>query len=142
MYVAPVTSRFGVRPPTADRTVPSLAQKTQEVIIDSGARAANGLGLTTQMPVRYVFLTSGRERTLTLGKMRVEIRPAPRWMFLLGTTRPGAVIRALAWLGEAYVSGAMEKLRKLLSTKNWQDLHSVQHLLPSWMAMAISREMV
>lgn len=79
---------------------------------------------------------------LTLGKSKVEIRRAPKWMLLLGETRPGAVIRALAWLGEAHISGAMEKLRKLLSPRDWQELRSVRHLLPSWLAMSISREVV
>lgn len=142
LYVAPVSSRFGARPPAVEKTVQSLAQKTQDVITDSGARAANGLGLTTQVPVRSVFLTSGRGRMLTLGKSKVEIRRAPKWMLLLGATRPGAVIRALGWLGEAHISGAMEKLRKLLSPRDWQELRSVRHLLPSWLAMSISREVV
>ena len=142
LYVAPVTRRVGARAPAVEKTVQSLAQKTQDVITDSGARAANGLGLTTRVPVRSVFLTSGRGRTLTLGKVKVEIRRAPKWMLLLGATRPGAVIRALAWLGEAHISGAMEKLRKLLFPREWQELRSVRHLLPSWLAMSISREMV
>lgn len=142
LYVAPVTSRLGTRPPAPEKVVQALAQKTQDVITDTGARAANGLGLTTQVPVTSVFFTCGRGRTLTLGKSKVEIRRVPKWMLSLGATRPGAVIRALAWLGEAHLSGAMEKLRKLLSPADWQDLRSVRHLLPSWMAMAISREVV
>ncbi|AVJ97974.1 hypothetical protein CSC43_4121 [Pseudomonas aeruginosa] len=36
----------------------------------------------------------------------------------------------------------MEKLRKLLSPADWQELRSVRHLLPFWMAMAISRDVV
>lgn len=89
-----------------------------------------------------MFLTSGRGRTLNLNGVEVEIRHAPKWMLLLGTTLPGAVIRALAWLGEANVRGATEKLRELLSPSDWQDLRSVWYLLPSWMIQAISREVV
>ncbi len=92
LYVAPVTSRFGTRAPALEKVVQALAQKTQDVITDSGARAANGLGLTTQVPVMSVFLTRGRGRTLTLGKSKVEIRRVPKWMLSLGATRPGAVI--------------------------------------------------
>lgn len=142
LYVVPVATRFGMRAPAVEKTVSSLAQKTQETITDSGARAANALGLTTQVPVREVFLTSGRSRMLVLGGSKVEIKRAPKWMLLLGATLPGAVIRALSWLGEPHVSGAMEKLRKLLSPSDWQDLRSVRYLLPLWMAQAISREVV
>ena len=140
LYVAPVATKFGMRAPAVEKTVSSLAQKTQEAITGSGARAANTLGLTTQVPIREVFLTSGRGRTLKLNGAEVEIRHAPKWMLLLGTTLPGAVIRALAWLGEANVSGATEKLRELLSPSDWQDLRSVWYLLPSWMVQALGRE--
>ncbi len=142
LYVAPVATRFGMRAPTVEMTVRSLAQKTQEAITDSGARAANALGLTTQVPVREVFLTTGRSRMLVLGGSTVEIKRAPKWMLLLGATLPGAVIRALGWLGEGHVSGVKEKLREFLSPSDWQTLGSVRFLLPSWIALAISRELV
>lgn len=35
--------------------------------------AANVLGLTTQAPVKRIFLTSGRSRTLTLGREQVDL---------------------------------------------------------------------
>lgn len=35
-------------------------------------------------------------------------RHAPKWMLLLGSTLPRAAIRALEWMGEPHVSGAME----------------------------------
>ncbi len=142
LYVAPVATSFGMRAPSVEKTVCSLARKTQEAIIDSGARAANALGLTTQVPVREVFLTTGRSRMLVLGGSTVEIKRAPKWMLLLGATLPGTVIRALGWLGEEHASGVKEKLRELLSPSDWQTLGSVRFLLPSWMALAISRELV
>ena len=47
----------------------------------TGAAAANALGLTTQVPVRSVYLTSGRSRTMILGKQVIELQHAPRWQF-------------------------------------------------------------
>ncbi|NQD80994.1 type IV toxin-antitoxin system AbiEi family antitoxin domain-containing protein [Pseudomonas sp. CrR14] len=140
LYVAPVSTAFGMRMPSVDKTLKSLAHKTQETITDSGARAANALGLTTQVPVREVYLTNGRGRTLSLNKATVEIRRAPRWMLLFGSALPGTAIRALGWLGEAHVVRTMKKLHKLLSPGDWQELRSIRHLLPAWMAQAISRE--
>lgn len=142
LYVTPIATKCGKRTPAVEKTVNSLAQKTQETITEGGARAASILGLTTLVPVKEVYLTSGRGRILTLNGEEVEIRHAPKWLMLLGATRSGAVIRALAWLGKANVSRAVEKLRKVLSPSNWQDLRSVWHILPSWMVQAISREAV
>jgi hypothetical protein len=64
MYVAPQESEFGTYPPSAEKVVSSYGKITGERIVPSGARAANNLGLTTQVPVEELFLTSGKARTL------------------------------------------------------------------------------
>ncbi|MFC5699637.1 DUF6088 family protein [Pseudomonas sp. GCM10022186] len=140
LYVAPITSRFGKRAPATEKVVSSLASKTHEVIAVSGARAANALGLTQQVPAREVFLTTGRSRTLQLGNAKVQIKHAPRWMLALGTTSAGEAVRALAWLGQEHACEATAKLHKHLPYSEWQLLDSVRAQLPSWMARAIGRE--
>lgn len=140
LYVAPTVDRQGV--PSMEMVVSGLASKTREMIALDGAGSAKILGLTNQIPNRYVFLTSGRSRNLNVGDVQAEIRHAPRWMLSLGATTAGAVVRALAWLGEAQVSVAMGKLRKQLTPPDWQALSSARSLLPSWMAVAIGREVV
>jgi hypothetical protein len=47
LYVVPISTRFGVRPPGVQQTVQSLAQSTRETITEGGGWAANSLGLTT-----------------------------------------------------------------------------------------------
>ncbi|WP_258120450.1 DUF6088 family protein [Mesorhizobium onobrychidis] len=79
VYLRPVTSRFGTRSPSVEQAVEALASQRGEVIVSSGAAAANTLGLTTQVPIRSVYLTSGRTRKMNLGKQVVELRHAPRW---------------------------------------------------------------
>lgn len=59
VYVLPVESRFGRRAPSVEKTVEGLATAYGEHIANSGAMAAYALGLTTQVPVKRVFLTSG-----------------------------------------------------------------------------------
>lgn len=68
LYVAPVTSRFGMRPPAPEMVIRSLAVATREVIVASGVQSDHALGLMRQMPVQAIFLTSGRSRILHLGK--------------------------------------------------------------------------
>ncbi|WP_416310854.1 DUF6088 family protein [Pseudomonas sp. W03] len=142
LYVAPKAGLHGREAPAVEKVVSSLASKTQEVIAADGAQSAKMLDLPTQGAVGYVFLTSGRARTLKVGGVTVELRHAPKWMLSLGASTAGSVIRALAWLGEAHVSQVMVKLRENLSTADWQALSSARYLLPSWMAQAIGREVV
>lgn len=83
MYVTVTASRFGpVPPPVSKVVVQSLARITGHSIVRHGAAAANALGLTTQVPVRQIYLTDGRARTLNFGKQVIDIRRAPKWMLM------------------------------------------------------------
>ena len=99
IYMRPVQTRFGPRSPSTEQAIEALAVQRDEMIVPSGAAAANALGLTTQVPVKSVYLTSGRSRVLNLGRQDVELRHAPRWQLALGNKTSGQVVRALAWLG-------------------------------------------
>jgi hypothetical protein len=107
--------------------------------VPSGARIANALGLTLQVPVRQIFFTAGRPRILLLGKSRVEIRQVPHWQMTLGTRAAGEAIRALASLGPQWADEAAAKLRDRLQEDEWQALRSVTSVLPEWMAEAIEK---
>ncbi|HEY5330609.1 MAG TPA: DUF6088 family protein, partial [Acidobacteriaceae bacterium] len=96
LYVAPVQSRFGARPPSASKTVESLGEQRGETVVRHGAAAANALGLTTQVPVREVYLTSGPSRELKLGAQVVELRHAPSWQLVLPGSVAGDAVRALS----------------------------------------------
>jgi hypothetical protein len=140
LYLASTTDQGKQAPPSMDIVVSALASKNQEEIALDGARSAKMLGLSAQVPDGEVFLTTGRTRTLQVGEVTAQIRHAPRWMLALGATTAGAVIRALAWLGEQRIGEVMELLRKQLTSIDWKALSSVRSLLPSWMALAIGRE--
>jgi hypothetical protein len=82
IYVLPVESRFGTRAPSAVKMVEGLAKQRGETIVSHGAAAANALGLTTQVPMRAVYLTSGPSRRLKLGAQMIEFRHAPIWQLI------------------------------------------------------------
>ena len=137
-YALPVTSRFGSRPPATETVLQTLELTQGEVVVPSGAAEANALGLTTQVPTREIFLTSGRSRTLQLGKRTVELKHASRWQLALGKRPAGRVIRALAWLGPEHAPSALQILQSRLPATEWAALRSARAALPSWMAQAVS----
>jgi hypothetical protein len=141
-YVMPVSGRFGTRAPAPEKVVEALASQSGEVVTPHGANAANALGLTQQVPIREVYLTSGRTRKLKLGRSEVTVRHAPRWMLALGAGPAGAAVRALAWMGPAHVARSLAALHRTLPTAEWQTLISARATLPSWMAKAIGEEAV
>jgi hypothetical protein len=141
-YVCPVSSRFGTRAPAPEKVVESLAAQNGEIVAPHGATAANALGLTQQVPIRDVYVTSGRTRTLKLGRSEVLVKHVPRWMLALGTGPAGAAVRALAWMGPEHTGKALVTLHRTLPSAEWRALASLRGALPSWMALAIGREAI
>ena len=137
IYVLPVESRFGTRAPSVVKMVEGLANQRGETIVSHGA-AANALGLTTQVPMRAVYLTSGPSRRLKLGAQMVEFRHAPMWQLIFPGRAAGEVVRALAWLGPEKAREAIQKLRAKLPPSELKEVASARSRLPTWMAQEIS----
>ncbi len=137
VYLRPITSRFGTRLPSVEQAVEALASQRGEVIVPSGATAANALGFTTQVPVRSVYLTSGRSRTMNLGKQVVELRHAPRWQLALAHRPAGEAVRALAWLGPEKAEAALKTLKRKLSPATFNELVAAAPQLPTWLARSV-----
>ena len=134
VYLLPVESRFGRRAPSADKTVEGLAAARGERVANSGAMAANLLGLTTQLPARHVYLTSGPNRMLTLGRQEIEMRHAPEWQLVLAGRRAGDAVRALAWLGRGRADAAVVVVRQQLKEEERREVASVSAQMPGWLA--------
>ena len=139
LYVRPIEGRFGVRPPEPAAVVQAIVEQRGESVVPHGAAAANELGLTTQVPVREVYLTSGPTRKLKLGNQVVELRHAPAWQLALPGRKAGALIRALAWLGPEQASHAIESVRGKLPESERSAVVELRRMLPTWLAQQVSR---
>jgi predicted transcriptional regulator of viral defense system len=139
VYVLRVTGRYGTRAPSVEQAVQAFAKLRGEVIVPSGAAAANSLGLTTQVPVRSVYLTSGRSRRMRFGKQVVELRHAPRWQLALAHRPAGAAIRALGWLGPEQADVALETMKRKLAPVDFSEVVAAAPQLPTWLAQAIGK---
>lgn len=139
VYVLPVTTRFGNRPPSVEKVVEAFAATRGETIAAHGAAAANALGLTTQVPVRTIFLTSGLSRTLELGSRSVELRHTPLSRLALAGSAAGNVIRALEWMGPEAAPGALPELSKRLPAEVLAAVRGARSQMPTWLAEQVSR---
>jgi len=140
-YVAPQEGRFGARPPSTESVLRAIEAICGETVVANGAAEANAMGLSTQVPIREVFLTSGTSRTLHLGSRCVELKHGKRWQILLGKRPAGKVIRALSWLGPEGAPAALKQLRTKLPESEWEAVRGARAALPRWMAKALSEAM-
>lgn len=139
LYVLPLRSRFGSRVPSVRKTVEALVSQRGERIAFSGAMAAYALGLTTQVPVRPVLLTSVRNRKLKLGKQEVELRHASPWQLVLSGRKAEDAVRALVWLGPERAGAALHVIAGSLSSEERGMLADVSAQMPGWLAGPVSQ---
>jgi hypothetical protein len=141
VYVRPVKTRFGTRAPAAEKVVERIATTRAETVVAHGAAAANSLGLTTQVPTKLVYLTSGKSRKLKLGAQVVEMKHAPQWM-LLPSHRAGEAVRALVWIGQHGAAEALTTLKHKLPQSTVEELIAVRPALPPWLSKSIGQTLV
>ncbi len=141
LYVLPVKGRFGARPPSPERVVAESAKMRGETIAPHGAAAANRLGLTTQVPMRTQYLTSGPSRQLKLGAQSIELKHVPPWQLLNANRESGEVLRALAWSGRPHARESLAQLKPKLAPEVREELIASRSSLPGWLAETISVEL-
>jgi hypothetical protein len=134
-YALPTDTRFGVLPPGPEQIIEAIARQKGEQISPVGAAAANAMGLTTQVPLRRVYTTSGRSRRINVSGETVELRHAAP---LADNVRHERLLRAIEWLGPEEI----EQVRAMLNSlplKERRKLTERAALMPSWMARAIGQ---
>ena len=138
VYVSPVKTRFGTRPPEVEKTIAALSRLWGETIVPSGGSMANALGFTTQTPVKPVYLTSGPNRRLKFGEMIVELRHAPKWQLVSPNRKSGDVVRALAWMGPEEVEHCLDEVSPHLTQGDLDELAEARAIVPGWIAGPVS----
>jgi hypothetical protein len=122
-------------PPLSENVVQAMQARDHSRVIPSGAHAANLLGLTTQVPVRAVYLTDGRARKIPLGQQEIVFKHAATRQMATAGRISGTVIQALRWLGRDQIDPTtIATLRRWLSADDKQQLMRDLRYAPAWIA--------
>ena len=109
-YVRILENSFGKYTPPVPQVIENIANITGESVTPCPAATANRLRLTTQVPIRIVYITSGRSRRLRFGPSRfAELLHAPRWQFSVGNGMSGKVLRVADWEGPNRATDTLQK---------------------------------
>ncbi len=137
VYLAPVVSRFGCHAPHAHLFIHQLSTHSGEAIAPSGAACANALGLTTQVPVKIVYWTSGRTRSYKLGKLTVYLQHVPDWQLVLWDEPAGELVRALAWAGPVDAGKVLRQIVAKVPEAAIHELRQHASVFPLWLQEAL-----
>ncbi len=128
------------RPPDVHQVAQALARKFGWRIQPGGAAALNLLGLSTQVPARYVYQSDGPNRTYEIGRTRLTFKHvAPKEAgFRHGES--GILVQALKALGEEHVSEeAIARIRAWLPPGKRAAVLKDTQRATGWVYAAIQR---
>lgn len=79
IYYKPIVTEYGNVYPSAEAIVKAIAEHEHAEIQPTGEAALNALGMSTQVPMKPVYLTTGSPRVLNIGRKQIRLkRRAPR----------------------------------------------------------------
>lgn len=139
IYIKPRMSRFGPVMPSIEHIVKAISIRDKAQILPSGDTALNALGLSTQVPMSYSFLTTGSARKLSIGKRQVTLKRGVPRNFAYKTQLIGLIVQALRCLGEPNVtSKELEQIQRLITKESDKEaLIRDVHMMPVWMKRII-----
>ena len=139
IYTKPRKSKFGVVLPSVDKVVQAIATRDNAEILPSGMTALNALGLSTQVPMNYTFLTTGSERIVNLSNRKVVLKRGVPKNFCYVTRLISLLVQALKALKKENVGDSeLKVIRQLMSKEiDKETLVKDVDMMPAWMKRII-----
>ncbi len=128
-----VHPKLGPLSPAPDGVAQALARETGSQVQIAGARAANALGLSTQVPAKSTYLTDGPSRRVVLGKRVVDLRHASPKHLIAPGSPAGTVVQALRHVGPVRAADIVEIAARRLSATDKKTLATTAIQAPAWM---------
>lgn len=126
---------LGILEPSVDAIARALAGRDAVKLQPSGAYAANLLGLSTQIPMKVVYLTDGRSRRVKVGNREITLKQTTPRNMATARKVSGLVIQALRHIGKEKVDKeVMRALAKKLSKDDRTQLMKDIRYCPAWIA--------
>ena len=135
-----VHAEFGVVPPSMEDIAKAITKRDKAKIVASGVFALNLLGLSTQVPAKVVYLTTGSARKIQIGKRSILFKKAaPKSLGAIGEIS-GLVIQALKVLGKENLD--KEREEKVLALLKKEDAYRLEHdivFAPEWIRVIMRK---
>jgi len=125
--------KLGPLSPAPDDVAQALARETRSRVQIAGARAANALGLSTQVPAKSTYLTDGPSRRVVIGKRVVDLRHASPKHLIAPGSLAGTVVQALRHVGPVRALDVAQVTARQLSANDKKMLGSTAVQAPAWM---------
>ena len=135
IYAKPRRSRFGLVLPSVDKIAQAIAARDNAEVLPSGMTALNVLGISTQVPMKYSYLTTGSERIIKLKNQEIRLKRGVPKNFCYETKLIALLVQALKTLKQQNVGEEeLQVIRNLISREpDRSALAKDVDMMPVWM---------
>ena len=139
IYAKPRMSRFGAVLPSVEKIVQAIAVRDNAEVLPSGMTALNALGLSTQVPMNYTYLTTGSERIIKLANRQVVLKRGVPKNFCYETRLIALLVQALRTLKQENVGQEELQIIRTLIAKEPDKATMAKDVdkMPAWMKRII-----
>ena len=134
VYLKTTITKFGPVYPSPTEIAEAIARRDHAQVLMSGLATENYFGLSTQIPMKIVFLTSGSARKLTVGNTTIEFKRGVPKNFAFNDKTMATLCLALKSIGNGHVTDDQKTvLRNFLNDYIQEhDIKSDLKLMPQW----------
>ena len=104
VYLKTKETRYGLVYPPVEKIAKAIAKRDKANIVATGETALYILGLTTQVPMNAVFLTSGSKRDIRIGERTIKFKNATPKTFSIRGAQTSMTVQAMKAIGEKNMS--------------------------------------
>ena len=129
MYYLPLVDELlGELKPSVEHIVSAIAKKEHLRIKPSGAYALHKLGLSVQVPMKFVYLTDGAAKTIKVGKTIIKFKPTTAKKLAMKGSLSSMIIQALSELDLTNLHHSLRKrIKELLKKEDHKNiLHDIK----------------
>ncbi|MBQ8677158.1 MAG: hypothetical protein IJ529_01660 [Alphaproteobacteria bacterium] len=118
-----------------------IARKNDWKIFPEGNTALLYLGLSTQVPAKYIYLSSGRHRKYDINGTILEFKELNSKTISISDKNTNLVVQSIASLGKIAASeeSFIKKLSKCFSPEEWIKIEYKAKKVTSWILEIIAK---
>lgn len=140
VYLKANKTKFGLVYPTTEEIASAIAERDNAEVLPTGSAALNMLGLSTQVPMNPVFLTSGSARKIKCGNKTITFKHGVPTNFAVKGETTRLLVQAMKAIGERNMTDDYRERIATILYKN-PETATMKHdltVMPSW----IKRELL
>lgn len=130
---------LGAITPHTEKIAEAIAKRDKARIIPTGTTALHKLGLSTQIPLKVVYLTDGSARLIDIGKQTIQFKKTNPKNLSIEHQLSNLIIQALKAIGEKNVTeNHISQIQDVINKSREQDLiHKNLRNAPVWIQKTI-----